>query len=96
MTSLKLWQNFKQWRYSDHEPADMDPEAAEKFLCEEEESISTEERDQRAQKLDRLRVLTIVNVVILGVTVFLNSLPYLSKLRPHDRNAAIKAVSSYC
>ncbi|CAD6583833.1 MAG: hypothetical protein ASARMPREDX12_001465 [Alectoria sarmentosa] len=95
MASLKLWQNVKQWRYTDHDPVDVDPEAAEKFLGEEDESISTEKRDQRAQRLDKLRLLTIVNVVILGVTVFLNSLPYLSNLRPHDKNADIKAVSSY-
>lgn len=96
MTSLNLWQNFTQWRYSDHDPIRRDPEAGEKLLCEEARSISTEKRDQRVQRLDKLRVITIVNVVILGMTVFLNSLPYLSKLRPHERNAAIKAVSSYC
>lgn len=96
MASLNLWQNFKQWRYSDHDPADRDPEAGEKLLREEEESISTGKRDQRAQRLDKLRFLTILNIVILGMTVFLNSLPYLSRLRPHDRNAVVKAVSSYC
>lgn len=96
MTSLKLWQNIKQWRYTDHDSVELDPEEGEKFLSKEEETMSTEKRDQRARRLDRLRVLTIVNVVILGVTVFLNSLPYISNLKPHDKNAAIKAVSSYC
>ena len=96
MISLKMWHNLKQWRYNHHDSVDVDPEVAEKLLFEEGESISTEHQDQRACRLDRLRLLTIVNVVILGVTVFLNSLPYLNALKPHGKNAAIKAVASYC
>lgn len=85
-----LWQSFKQWRQQ-HENDGLEEKVT--FLSDDDLASIKEKTHKR--KINTLRFWTIINLLILGLSIFTTCLRFLPG-KPHIRDSAVRETSYYC
>ena len=99
-------QSFKKWNQEEDTIAYQQLEEEASFLSEKGSAPLNRQRNH-ARTLNKLYFLTILNILILGASIFINGFRFLPKLSSSsdnnctpapeiDINAAIQETSYYC